>query len=368
MPRLARLAVLAVAGVLIGAGLARSQVTFPGASWERLSSPGGAGWSIDKLAEAHDYSETIATAAVMVVHHGRVVDAWGETEQKFNVHSIRKSLLSAMFGIYVTEGTIDLESTLEELGIDDRLGLTAQERGATLADILGSRSGVYHPANLVGDAASRRWPQRGSQVPGTHWHYSNWDFNVAGTVFEQETRLGIFEAFDRLVAKPLGMEDYEPSDGMYEPRSGFGGAQGRSVSDHPAYVFRLTARDMARFGYLFLRKGRWNGRQVIPESWVEKTTRTDRAVGDYGGHEFYWWIAIDGRLYPNVNVGEGAYAAHGAGGHRITVLPERDLVVVHRVDTNARSVPVGGTDPGKSVSSAEYGRLLSLILAAMPDE
>ena len=51
-------------------------------------------------------------------------------------------------------------------------------------------------------------------------------------------------------------------------------------------------------------------------------------------------------LYPSVNVGEGAYAAHGAGGHYMTILPAHNVVVVHRVNTNDRTVPVGGTDRG----------------------
>ena len=137
------------------------------------------------------------------------------------------------------------------------------------------------------------------------------------------------------------------------------------MSNFPAYVFRLTARDMARFGLLYLRKGRWKDRQIVPQAWVERTTRTDRAVGDYGGHEFFWWIAMDGRLYPGVDVGEGAYAAHGAGGHYITILPAYEIVVVHRVNTNDRTVPVGGTDPGTRVSRAEYGKLLALILESL---
>lgn len=367
MTFIARYVTLALVALSFTA-LTFAQPPFPGKSWSKVPSPEAAGWSPTRLSEARAYSETIATAAVMIVHHGRVVDAWGETTRKFNVHSIRKSLLSAMYGHYVENGAIDLESTLEQLGIDDRLGLTTAERQARVVDVLGSRSGVYHPTNLVGDAASKRWPERGSAPPGTRWFYNNWDFNVAGTIFEDAAGEGIFEAFDRMIAKPIGMEDYVPADGMYEPRSGFGGAQGRSVSDHPAYVFRLSARDMARFGYLFLRKGRWNETQVVPEAWVDTTTKTSRAIGDFGGHEFYWWIAMEGRLYPNVDVGEGAFAAHGAGGHRITVIPEHDLVVVHRVNTDARTVPVGGTEPGESVSSDEYGRLLSLILAAKNDD
>jgi CubicO group peptidase (beta-lactamase class C family) len=337
---------------------------YPGSSWEPVEDPTAFGWSIDGLAEARAYAEGTNTAAVMIVQGGQLITAWGETNTKFNVHSVRKSLLSAMVGIYEADGVLSLESSLAELGIDDRLGLSESERRATVADLLGSRSGIYHPANLVGHAASETWPTRGSHAPGTYWHYSNWDFNAMGGIFEQETGRGIFEAFEELIAEPIGMEDYVASDGLYEPRSGWGGAQGRSVSDHPAYVFRMTARDMARFGLLYLRMGRWGDRQVVPRSWVDRTTRTERAVSDYGGHEFYWWIGIEGRLYPGVDVGEGAYAAHGAGGHYITIIPQYDMVVVHRVNTNGRTIPIGGTDPGMSVSAREYGELLAMILAA----
>ncbi len=342
---------------------AQSQV-FPGEYWRFAEQPEAFGWSGHKLQVARDYAASIDTAAVMIVAGGIVIDQWGETTRKFNIHSIRKSLLSALIGIYAAEGSIDLETTLADLSIDDRLGLTDRERRASLFDLLGSRSGIYHPANLVSEADAARWPARGSHAPGAFWHYSNWDFNATGTIFEQKTGRGIFEAFDEQIAKPLGMQDYGPRDGMYEPRSGFGGAQGRSVSDHPAYVFRMTARDMARFGLLYLRGGRWQGTQVVPAEWVERTTRTTRAIGDFGGYEFFWWIAIDGKLYPGVDVGESAYAAHGAGGHYITVLPAYDLVVVHRVNTNDRTLPVGGTDAGTSIAREEFGRLLALILEA----
>jgi CubicO group peptidase (beta-lactamase class C family) len=337
---------------------------YPGSSWEPVDDPASLGWSIEGLGQARAYADSINTAAVMIIHRGDLVAAWGETTAKFNVHSARKSLLSSMVGIYEAEGMLSLNSTLEELGIDDRLGLTESERQATVGDLLGSRSGIYHPANLVGHAASEGWPERGSHAPGTFWFYSNWDFNAMGAVFEQETSRGIFEAFEDLIAEPIGMEDYQASDGLYEPRSGWGGAQGRSVSDYPAYVFRMSARDMARFGLLYLRMGRWEDRQVVPREWVDRTTRTDRSIGDYGGHEFFWWIGIDGRLYPGVDVGDSAYAAHGAGGHYITIMPEHDMVVVHRVNTNARTIPIGGTNPGTSVSAAQYGELLERILAA----
>jgi CubicO group peptidase (beta-lactamase class C family) len=61
-------------------------------------------------------------------------------------HSVRKSLLSALYGIHVDEGTINLDKTLEELNIDDQFSLTKEEKQAVIRDLLKSRSGVYHPA------------------------------------------------------------------------------------------------------------------------------------------------------------------------------------------------------------------------------
>ena len=353
--------------MLLFAATAHAQVpveSYPGEEWDVAEYPEALGWSSVKLQDARDYAATVNTAAVIIIDDGIIVDQWGETERKFNVHSVRKSLLSAMIGIYEGKGELDINQTLEDLGIDDRLGLTDDERQARVFDLLGSRSGIYHPANLVAEDASSRWPERGSHSPGTHWFYSNWDFNAAGAIFEQDTGRGIFDAFDELIAKPIGMQDFQPRDGMYEPRSGFGGAQGRSVSNFPAYVFRLSARDMARFGVLYLRNGRWQDRQLVPEDWVKRSTTTERSVGQFGGYEFFWWISMDGRLYPDVDVGEGAYAAHGAGGHYITIMPEYDLVVIHRVNTNDRTLPVGGIDEGTRIPVEQYGKLLGLILEA----
>ena len=208
---------------------------YPGKSWETAKNPDELGWSTEKLQQARAYAETINTAAVMIVQSGIVVDAWGETTRKFNVHSVRKSLLSAMIGIYENHGTLRLDSTLEELRIDDRLGLTKSERRARLIDLLASRSGIYHPANLVGEDASKSWPERGSHTPGTHWFYSNWDFNATGAIFEKETGRGIFEVFDELIAQPIGMQDYGRGTGCTSR-----GAVSAGRRDGPCRTFRLT--------------------------------------------------------------------------------------------------------------------------------
>src|SRR5207237_970331 len=75
-----------------------SDAVYPGTTWEKVADVERAGWSRTGLKAAEDYSRTIQTAAVMVVSGGRVVAEWGEPTRRFNVHSIRKSFLSALYG------------------------------------------------------------------------------------------------------------------------------------------------------------------------------------------------------------------------------------------------------------------------------
>ena len=142
----------------------------------------------------------------MIIVDGLVLNQWGQTTRRFRCHSIRKSFLSALYGIHVKEGRIDLSKTLQTLGIDDiDPSLTSLEKEATIEDLLKARSGVYHPALYETDAMAALRPERGSHLPGAFWYYNNWDFNALGTIFEQETKTRIFEEFQRRVADPLEM-------------------------------------------------------------------------------------------------------------------------------------------------------------------
>ena len=116
---------------------------------------------------------------------------------------------------------------------------------------------------------------------------------------------------------------------------------------------------MARFGLLMLRKGNWNGKQVIPEDWVEESTDyySDAALYGSDGYGYMWWVAKDNNNYPhlpNVKLEEGTYSARGAGGHYILIIPDHDMVIVHRVNTFERN----------NVSSYQMGTLVKMILDA----
>lgn len=332
---------------LAAAFVTLAQEHFPGVAWERVSDPAQVGWSQEKLQIARDYSKTISTEAVTIVLNGRVLDEWGATTNRFNVHSIRKSFVSALYGIHVHEGRIDLTATMGGLGIEDNEpALTPIEKTATVKQLLQARSGVYHPALYETAAMKAKRPLRGSHEPGTFWYYNNWDFNVLGTILEQQAHTKIFADFKQRIADPIGMQDFRVEDGKYVT-----GAD----SIHPAYPFRMTARDMARFGLLYLRQGRWKDRQVVAADWVKESTMSYSDAGSSGGYGYLWWIAANGKHLPGVELADGSYSARGAGGHYILVIPPMDLVIVHRVNTDI---------PARSVSSTEFGKLVRLILDA----
>ena len=321
---------------------------FPDAHWPAPSVSGQ--WSQAGLDQARAYCETIDTAAVMIVHRGRPVAQWGNVAVRYKCHSVRKSLLSALIGVHVHQGSIELDQTLAELGIDDREGLTERELAATVLDLLMARSGIYHPTHYETPRMVRIKPARHSYGPGTWWCYNNWDFNALGTIFEQQTERSIFEEFRDRIATPLAMEDFR-----YDAMRRDGEYVRSDASIHAAYPFRMSARDLARFGLLFLRRGHWQDRQVIPEKWVHMSTRPYSLAGDRGAYGYMWWLAHEDIHFPGVSVPRGTYSARGARGHYVVVIPERDLVVVHRVDTDVA---------GRKVSAMQFGALLARILDA----
>ena len=273
----------------------------------------------------------MGTTGLMIIVHGRVAFQYGDVQEVSYIASCRKSVLSMMYGNYVERGKIKLKETMAELKIDDVGGLLPIEKTATVLDLITARSGVYHPASNAGGIPEGEEPERGKTPPGTKFIYNNWDFNVAGTVFEMKAGKSIYKAFDKEFAKPLGLQDWDVSR---HRRSG-----NARKSIHLAYHFNFSTRDMAKIGELMLRKGRWNGRQLVPEKWVEESTRPFTSF-DHGnknrdngsGYGYMWWIEPIRRPFP---VCEGMYSACGMFGQYITVIPRLDMVVAHKSAKNS---------------------------------
>lgn len=323
---------------------------WPGDDWKAMASPADRGWRPEGLEAARRRAEEIGSAAVMIVHDGEVVAQWGDVARRYKTHSIRKSLISALVGLHVDDGTIPLGSTIGELGIDDKEGLAPREKAAKVLDLVMARSGVYHPAGFETDYMRNLKPARHAHGPGTWWCYNNWDFNALGTIFEKVTGRGIFDEFRDRIAAPLGMQDFRYDDTR---RDGEYAEFAESI--HRAYPFRLSTRDLARFGLLYLRGGRWRGDRVIPEKWVRMSVRPYSHAGERGAYGYMWWVARGDIHFPQMAVPEGTYSARGAGGHYLVVIPSMDLVVVHRADTDV---------PDRKVEGLEFGSLLEAILAA----
>mgnify|MGYP001126561990 CR=1 FL=1 len=312
--------------------------------------PEDVGWSSKKLEEAKAFAEKIKSAAVMVLYDGNTFISWGNVATKYNLHSIRKPLLSALYGIYWGRGKINLDATLEELKIDDIPPvLTAEEKKATVSDLLKSRSGVYHEAAAESRDMIEARPARGSHPHNTFYYYNNWDFNALGTIFEQVTGVKIFEAFKNEIADPIGMEDFSLDDCQYSYEE--------NKSKHPAYSFRMTARDMARFGLLYLRKGNWNGRQIIPPEWIEKSTKAYSIVNEQMGvgYGYMWNVVLPGGGASNLLFdGKAGFYHTGVGIHTLSVLPEHKIVYIYRYDTDGEY-----QDPGEATI-----QLVSMIMNA----
>jgi CubicO group peptidase (beta-lactamase class C family) len=332
---------------------AASASTNPSKDWEWHGNEAGAGFDSSGLDVLRSFAATQATDMLLVVRHGRIVLSLGEPDRKFLCHSMRKSFLAALIGLEVEEGQIDLSATLESLGIDDREGLSDVEKQATVYDLLTARSGIYHAAGYETPWMRRIKEARHSHAPGTFWCYNNWDFNALGTIFEKLTGETVHQAFARRIAGPIGMQDFalegEKPDGWHESFD---------ISEHRAYPFRMSSRDLARFRQLFLQQGLWNDAKILPSGWAQECVMPYSHAGTHGAYGYMWWLERDGVFLPGVVTPRGSYAAMGAGGHYCLVIPALDMVVVHRVDTEIR---------GREVTRFGMGRLLRLLLAAMND-
>ena len=277
----------------------------------------------------------------MVVHDGAVVVAWGDVERRYMLHSVRKSMMNGLIGVGVKEGRIDLDATMEQLGIDDvNPPLTEQEKSATVFDLLRARSGVYHAA--AAEPPGNEKPRPGSHSAGENWCYNNWDFNALATVVEKRVGHDVFEYFDTRFAGPLQMQDFRQRDGHYQADA--------TQSLHPAYVMRMSARDMARFGLLYLNDGAWGSKRILSEEWVRESTRVHSPNAWGEAYGMLWWIMEtepfrEQRMYSGLGIGEQA----------LDVVPGSNLVLVHRVDTYA----------SKNVTREQRLELVKLTLEAL---
>ena len=292
------------------------------------------GWDIVKKNEFQRYIvDSTNLTGLVIAHRGKLVHAYGDIQDNSYIASCRKSVLAMIYGKYVMNGQIDLNKTLEDLEIDDATKLLPLEKKARVRDLISARSGVFLVGSNAGDLREFA-PERGSVNSGDYWLYSNWDFNLAGFIFEKETGKNIYDEVEKQLAIPLEMQDWDRS---LQQKSG-----DTTISKYLAYHMWFSTRDLARIGQLMLNRGMWNGKQVISEEWIHEitsqVTSSDEintnlpimAEMEYNkGYGYMWWL-WENVPHPNL---EGAYSAQGAWGQSITVYPEMEVVLAYKTNS-----------------------------------
>ncbi|TRZ42424.1 serine hydrolase domain-containing protein [Robertkochia solimangrovi] len=304
---------------------------YPGETWNINQNPASDGWSENALTEFRRFIiDSSNITGLLIIHKGAIVIEYGDIQENSYIASCRKSVLAMLYGPFVENGTIALDKTLGELQINDVSPLLPIEKKATVKDLISARSGIYLEASNGGDLRNFA-PERGSVAPGSHWLYNNWDFNVAGYIFEHETHRNIYDAVEEQLANPLHMQDWDKSLQQKTVNE--------KVSKFPAYHMWFSTRDMARIGLLMLRKGKWNDQQLISERWIHEITRQWTSFTEAQksapilkedgldlGYGYMWWLienTDDYRL-------KDAYSAQGALGQNITVYPNIDVVLAFK--------------------------------------
>ncbi|WP_420346078.1 serine hydrolase domain-containing protein [Pelagibius sp.] len=288
------------------------------------------GWDPFDLDRVFGYADGLGSDVLLIVTDGTAVAALGDLETPRPLHSIRKALLSALVGRHLGAGerSIDLAANLADLGIDDAPApLTPLQRQATVLHLLQSTSGINHAAaaeeGLV--AEKKRRLGEGENLPGTIWAYNNWDTNALTTVFEMRTGLPVAEAFEAGLAAPLGLRDHAAGAVSY--------VAAPDLSRHRAAMFRMSARDLARFGMLYLQRGELDGRRILPAGWVDRITADYSRTGMSGlrhGHGYLWWVPA-----PDSGLPPGTFWAWGLGQQALLVVPAWRSVIVHQADMQA---------------------------------
>ena len=234
-----------------------------------------------------------------------------------NIASVSKSMLSALVGIAIEAGYFRSteDRILGHLPARYEEVLDSALRGLTLQDMLTMTHGLAWDENEASRLLnrSRDWvgdilslPQR--QEPGARFNYSTGVSHVMSAVLTEAAGMSVCEFAHRFLLAPLGIEvEFWGLD----PQGYFTG--GHSVS--------MTAREIARFGQLFLDEGRWEGEQILPGWWVAASTSPQVDIGNnYAGYGYYWWL--------NQIAGYDMYSALGAGGQILHVIPSLQIVMV----------------------------------------
>ncbi len=264
----------------------------------------------------------------IIIRNGYIVAEWGDTRRIDMTFSVAKSYLATVAGLAFDRGLIkDLDEpegrTVKDGGFDSphnakitwRMHLTqTSEWEGTLWD--------------KPDAADRRRGRdRTLEEPGTFWEYNDVRVNRLALSLLRLFEKPLPEVLKQNLMDPIGASNTWVWHGYRNAYVDLDGRRMQSVSGggHWGGGVWASTRDHARFGYLMLRRGNWNGRQLVSEHWIHLATTPTPIRPVYG---FMWWLNPGGQQYAAAS--HRSFFALGAGGNAIWIDPEHDLVVVTR--------------------------------------
>ena len=243
--------------------------------------------------------------------------------RRTNIKSASKSIISALVGIAIGQGRIkNIDQPLRELLPAETRGLDSLKRSITVRDLISMRSGLQSTSfdNYGAWVTSSNWVRSALQrpmvdEPGGRMLYSTGSSHLLSAILTRATGMSTLRYAQENLAEPLGIE----------LRGWQRDPQGVYYGGNDMY---LTPREMLKLGTLFLHRGAWKGKQVVPAAWVDSSF-VPRTVSPFNGNQYGygWWMR---RAH-----GHDIHYAWGYGGQFIFVVPDLNLVVVMTSDAVA---------------------------------
>ena len=307
---------------LARAGLAPARDYWPTQGW-RASAPEEQGMDPGILLQMrqHIEGELPHARSVLIVQHGYLVfEAYAgeyDPEALEGLHSMTKSVTSALIGIALKEGYLDtLDQKVMALFPEyASLDMDRRIEEITIEHLLTMTSGlVWHDEYLHGwlssdDPARFTLKRPIAGEPGATFNYNSSAAHLLSVILTRSTGTSALDFADEHIFGPLGISE----------RQWLADSRGHHIGAGGLF---LRPRDMAKFGYLYLNQGRWAGRQIVPSDFVRASTRAQNPGGapENESYGYLWWVTTA--------EGHAAYFAGGYGGQFIYVVPDLDAVVV----------------------------------------
>lgn len=274
----------------------------------------------------------------LVLRSGAKVVSWGDTQQVDFTFSAAKSYLSMLAGIAIMDRLIaDLDEpvgrTIRDGGFDgphngavtwrQLLQNTSEWEGS----LFGKSDIIDRNRNLAVEGQGRKGNLRPLRRPGEHWEYNDVRVNRLSLALLRRFGRPLPEVFAERIMQPIGASTDWSWHGYRTSGVDVEGRIIESVSGgtHWGGGMLIHAEDQARLGLLMLRRGEWNGKRVLPASWVAESLCPCPLKPTYG---FLWWLNTDHGRYQSAP--EASFFASGAGGNLTWIDPDHDLVAVTR--------------------------------------